>query len=352
MGSLPRRPDPRHTARPVKDRSTYPGSVATHEGVGARCHHTTRPRTPAPRPARACAACPPTRPGPATAVRQHRGLAGLTYGQRRRQSESSGGPGLDAGARWQYICKALQGGRKTAEGQWQAEQPRVSWQADACVGRTPGTARSAAPETDRCGIAADLQERRDWQNLRAGVVGAREISGTGRAQRRRCSRCAPRWGARTSPDSPAQGGGSPAAQCPCERGCTDRSADRCADRQYLVNHTCASLVGTPRRQRLGGVCDGAAVDDGGVGPRPAPPCCRSPMQWSSRRRRWCQLQWLSTCAGENSAPWRAKGGYQWGLSILPAGGACGGQRWGKACDTGTTRARPAVPCGCTVAAGG
>ncbi len=28
---------------------------------------------------------------------------------------------------------------------------------------------------------------------------------------------------------------------------------------------------TPRRQRLGGVCDGAAVDDGGVGPRPARP---------------------------------------------------------------------------------
>src|SRR4029450_8810927 len=25
MGSLPQRPDPRHTARPVKDRSTYPG---------------------------------------------------------------------------------------------------------------------------------------------------------------------------------------------------------------------------------------------------------------------------------------------------------------------------------------
>jgi hypothetical protein len=34
MGSLPRRPDPRHTARPVKDRSTYPGSAATHEGRG------------------------------------------------------------------------------------------------------------------------------------------------------------------------------------------------------------------------------------------------------------------------------------------------------------------------------
>jgi hypothetical protein len=28
---------------------------------------------------------------------------------------------------------------------------------------------------------------------------------------------------------------------------------------------------TPRRQRLGGVCDGGAVDDGGVGPRPTRP---------------------------------------------------------------------------------
>src|SRR5215467_5829406 len=34
MGSLPRCPDPRHTARPVKDRSTYPGSAATGEGWG------------------------------------------------------------------------------------------------------------------------------------------------------------------------------------------------------------------------------------------------------------------------------------------------------------------------------
>ena len=47
MGSLPRRPDPRHTARPVKDRSTYPGSAATHEGrcaVKAACRNVTRPR--------------------------------------------------------------------------------------------------------------------------------------------------------------------------------------------------------------------------------------------------------------------------------------------------------------------
>jgi hypothetical protein len=34
MRSLPRRPDPRHTARPVQDRSTYLGSAATHEGCG------------------------------------------------------------------------------------------------------------------------------------------------------------------------------------------------------------------------------------------------------------------------------------------------------------------------------
>jgi len=34
MRSLPQRPEPRHTARPVKDRSSYPGSAATHEGRG------------------------------------------------------------------------------------------------------------------------------------------------------------------------------------------------------------------------------------------------------------------------------------------------------------------------------
>jgi hypothetical protein len=39
-----------HTARRVKDRSTYPGSAATTRGVGARCPHTVRPPTPALRP--------------------------------------------------------------------------------------------------------------------------------------------------------------------------------------------------------------------------------------------------------------------------------------------------------------
>ena len=50
------------------------------------------------------------------------------------------------------------------------------------------------------------------------------------ARRSLCSSALPsRWGARTSPGSPAQGGGGAAAQCPCECGCPDWSADRCAD---------------------------------------------------------------------------------------------------------------------------
>ena len=39
-----------HTARPVKDHSTYQRSAATGEGVGARCHHAARQPTPMPRP--------------------------------------------------------------------------------------------------------------------------------------------------------------------------------------------------------------------------------------------------------------------------------------------------------------
>ena len=58
----------------VKDHLTYLGAQRQRGGVGARCHHTVHLPPPAPRPARACAACPPARPGPATTVRQHRGL--------------------------------------------------------------------------------------------------------------------------------------------------------------------------------------------------------------------------------------------------------------------------------------
>src|SRR5262249_19909930 len=46
MGRLPQRPDPRHTARPVKDRSSYPGSAATHEGRGGTLPPHGPPVTP------------------------------------------------------------------------------------------------------------------------------------------------------------------------------------------------------------------------------------------------------------------------------------------------------------------
>ena len=48
-----------HTARPVKDHSSNHGAQRPTRGVGARCHHAARQPTPAPRPARACAASPP-----------------------------------------------------------------------------------------------------------------------------------------------------------------------------------------------------------------------------------------------------------------------------------------------------
>jgi hypothetical protein len=47
-----------HTARPVKDHLTYSGAQRPARGGGARCPHTERQRTPAPHPARACAAWP------------------------------------------------------------------------------------------------------------------------------------------------------------------------------------------------------------------------------------------------------------------------------------------------------
>ena len=97
-------------------------------------------------------------------------------------------------------------------------------------------------------------------------------NGTGRAQRRRCLPCVPpggrsgearrsvrsnalpsRRGAGTAPGSPAVRGGSPAAQRPFERGCTDRSAGGCADRRTFSTTRVRALRGldvaeaSPRR---------------------------------------------------------------------------------------------------------
>jgi len=82
----------------VKDRSTYSGAQRPARGVGARCHHAARQRTPAPRPARACAVCPPARTVPATAVRLARppALAGCQqggHGRKRRERIRSRGFG-------------------------------------------------------------------------------------------------------------------------------------------------------------------------------------------------------------------------------------------------------------------
>ncbi len=76
-----------------------------------------------------------------------------------------------------------------------------------------------------------------------------------------------RWGAGTCPGSPAVRGGSPAAQRPCERGCTDRSAGGCADwPTFTTVHVRAC---------------------GGLEAAEAQPRRREP--WRSRGRRWSGL---------------------------------------------------------------
>jgi hypothetical protein len=159
--------------------------------------------------------------------------------------------------------------------------------------------RKASPQRFRCrpNSSVDGSGRRPRQGWRSclpsgaqrlaeppcGGEGARGILGTGRAQRRRCLPCVPpggqrgearrslylsalprRRGARTSPGSSARGGGSPAAQRPFERGCTDRSADRCADR-----HTDPSV----RARAFGGLDAAEALP-------------RRCISWRSCGRRW------------------------------------------------------------------
>ena len=68
------------------------------------------------------------------------------------------------------------------------------------------------------------------------------------------ARCRADGGAGISPGSPAQGGGSAAAQCPCERGCTDRSADRCADRHTSMPAHARAFGAGRRGGRASAVC--------------------------------------------------------------------------------------------------
>ena len=90
----------------------------------ARCPRAARQPTPAPRPARVYVVCPPVRTGPATVVRQHRGLPGTLYTFAGGQNAvavllgRAARPGLDAEARWHYIPNACKEGGQTAEDQW------------------------------------------------------------------------------------------------------------------------------------------------------------------------------------------------------------------------------------------
>jgi hypothetical protein len=206
-GSLPQRPDPRHTARqyktvrPTAERSDLRGAG----GHAAPALHAS-PRPQRVRPARA----PPV-PRSAQGLRPR---SASIEARLARPPACAGGqsvvavllvhaarPGLDAGALRQYIAKSV--------------KERKSPQRD----------------NGRSGEAADLQERQAIRRAPGGGVGARRIRGTGRAQRRRCLPLEPpggrvgmvrrsvrvsalprQRGAGMSPGSPAQGGGSGAAK--------------------------------------------------------------------------------------------------------------------------------------------
>jgi hypothetical protein len=139
-----------HTARPVKDHLTYRGAQRPARGGGARCPHTERQPTPAPHPARACAAWPRYAQGlrpwsASTEVRLARPMA-LAGGQTAVAVllVRTARPDLDAGALGHYIAKPCTEERKPAEGQTQTERPSSPWQADVSVrGRSGGAATTS-----------------------------------------------------------------------------------------------------------------------------------------------------------------------------------------------------------------
>jgi len=155
----------------------------------------------------------------------------------------------------------------------QDAQPRSPEREDfPAFGGNPG--RRGEPLQEPAGAAQPLTFRSgcDWQSPLRGFGGDRNqrhgqsaaapvpsllspLGGQiGEARRSLCSSALPsRWGAGTAPGSPAVRGGSPAAQRPFERGCTDRSAGGCADRQYLYACSCASLWWSGHRGGIAGV---------------------------------------------------------------------------------------------------
>jgi hypothetical protein len=172
---------PQHTARPVKDHSSNHGAQRPARGGGARCPPAARRPTPALRPAHACAARP--RHAPCTRPRSASTAACLGRHPALARGQTAGAVllvraarlCLDAEALRQYIPNVYKEGEKTAEDQRRVRQ---------AIRRASG-----------------------------GGVGARRISRTGRAQRRRCLPLCP-WGA----DRCRQGAASVRARCRADGG--------------------------------------------------------------------------------------------------------------------------------------
>src|SRR5712691_2603423 len=151
-----------HTARPVKDHLTYSGAQRPARGGGARCPHTERQPTPAPHPARACAAWPryaqglrpwsaSTAPGPphGPCWRPDRGGRPAGAQRGRALTQESCGTTLRSLARREESRRGAAAGRAT---------PRTVVDDVPCWGK-PRAARRAAPGTGRSGTAASIQER-------------------------------------------------------------------------------------------------------------------------------------------------------------------------------------------------
>ena len=127
-----------HTARPVKDRSTYPRSAATDEGCGgtlpprcppahARASSGTRVRRQSPRHAQGLR---PRSASTEACLARHTAFAGgqttgvvLLVGASRM--------GLDAGALWHYSAKPCKEGGKPQRGKRRPSRPAY------CGGRRP-----------------------------------------------------------------------------------------------------------------------------------------------------------------------------------------------------------------------
>ena len=267
-----------HTARPVKDHSTYQRSAATGEGCGG----TLPPR------------CPPAHASAASGTRVRR----LSPGTRRAcdrgpPAPRPGGPDLDAGALRQY----------SAQPSRREESPRARGRPTPTVEMEAQGGARAAPGTGRSGTAASSRSVSDPQSPSRGLRGEQESAAR-----------AERSGAGALPLCPLggglvrQGAASVRARCradggqerglaaqPCagavqrRRGisrCTDRSAGGCADRR---------TVATTRARAWGGL-DAAEA---------AP---RRRVRWRSRGRRWRGPSARATERPCRSLPWAQQRG--------------------------------------------